>query len=56
MVHVEDMAAMTIKDIPPDLFQRFKAYAALQGKTYREVIIEFMEQKAKQVRLDPGKN
>ena len=56
MVTMGVMATMTIKNIPPELFQKFKAYCALKGKNYHEVIMEFMEEKAAQVRLDRGKN
>ena len=56
MVTIGVMASMTIKDIPPELFQKFKAYCALQGKTYRDIILEFMAEKAKAVKLDEGKN
>ena len=50
------MAAMTIKGIPPELFQKFKAYCALKGKNYHEVIMAFMEEKAKLVKLDESSN
>ena len=56
MVTMGVMAAMTIKNIPPELFQKFKAYCALKGKNYHEVIMAFMEEKAKLVKLDPEKN
>lgn len=29
-------------DVPEDLARDFKAYAALQGKTQREIVIAFM--------------
>ncbi|MGJ9404049.1 hypothetical protein [Arthrobacter sp. KK5.5] len=30
-------------DVPEDLAHEFKAYAALQGKTQREIVIAFMQ-------------
>lgn len=30
-------------DVPEELANEFKAYAALQGKTQREIVIAFME-------------
>ncbi|WP_411730938.1 hypothetical protein [Paeniglutamicibacter sp.] len=30
-------------DVPEELANEFKAYAALQGKTQREIIIAFMQ-------------
>nr|WP_176705797.1 hypothetical protein [Arthrobacter sp.]AXV46378.1 hypothetical protein pA40H2_p21 [Arthrobacter sp.] len=30
-------------DVPEELAKEFKAYAALQGKTQREIVIAFMQ-------------
>lgn len=30
-------------DVPEDLANQFKAYAALQGKSQRQIVVEFMQ-------------
>ncbi len=37
-------------DVPEDLANEFKAYAALQGKTQREIVIAFMQRCTKQAK------
>ncbi|MGJ9404043.1 hypothetical protein [Arthrobacter sp. KK5.5] len=41
-------------DVPEDLAHEFKAYAALQGKTQREIVIAFMERCVRRNHPDPA--
>jgi len=43
------MASVTIKDIPEDVYAKFKAYCAIKRKKMRELLIEFMEEKSKEL-------
>ncbi len=37
------MARLTIEKFPDDLFRQLKTYAASEGKTMREIVIESVE-------------
>lgn len=41
-------AHMMIKSVPVSLRNHFKAWAALRGRSMRELFIEFMEEKIKE--------
>ena len=53
--HTERMATMTVKDIPPEIRQGFKAWCALHGKTEKSAVIDFMAEKAREVKLEKQK-
>jgi plasmid stability protein len=46
IIHVSEvlrMARLTIEKFPDDLFRQLKTYAASEGKTMREIVIESVE-------------
>jgi porphobilinogen deaminase len=44
------MAVLTLKDVPNDLRNQFKAACALQGKNMREAILDFMRKEVERGR------
>ena len=42
---------MTIKNIPDDVLKRFRAFAALSGKSMGDLLIEYMRECGSRVRL-----
>ena len=54
------MASLQIKDVPQDLYRKFKRHAARQGRTLRDVLLEAVrkevaraEFRARLARRDP---
>lgn len=44
--------ALTLKDIPDEVLQRFKAWCAYHGKTMQQALIDYMKQRGDEVRID----
>ncbi len=47
------MSIYLLRDIPDNLWHRVKVRAAMDGRTMRQVLLDALEQYAKDVRLDP---
>ena len=48
-----NMASYLLRDIPDELWHRVKVRAAMDGLTMRQVLLDALEEYAKDVRLDP---
>jgi len=55
LVYILEVKSMTIRNIPEETLQRFKAWAALQGQTLNDAIIMTMEEKGSEVAIRPKK-
>ena len=49
---IRSMAAMTIKDIPPEILASFKAWCSMHQKTVKQGIIDLMKEKGDTVRIE----
>jgi plasmid stability protein len=45
---------LTIKNIPDDVHKRFRAFAALSGKSMGDLLIEYMRECGSRVKLSDG--
>lgn len=53
MLYVDEVKALTIKGIPEDVLNGFKAWCALRGKNMQQVIIQFMREHASLIEEKP---
>ncbi len=47
-----NMAALTVKDIPPEIMAAFKAWCSLQQITVKQALINYMKEKGDTVRIE----
>jgi len=46
------MAAMTIRDIPPEVVATFKAWCSMHNLTVKQALINYMKEKGDTVRIE----